>query len=187
MLQLWEVENLSHRDRRNFAAHAAYYSRFMPNIASLLKQEISRLARKEVRAAMATLKSSLAKSQKQIRELKATVKRVEQRLDRIEKSISQKQSASSKAAGGNDLPVRFSPKSVRSHRKRVGLSAAEYAKLLGVSMQTVYHWEQGKSRPRRSQLKTLREARQMGKREIQRRLSAIASTSNKDDSREKAR
>jgi DNA-binding transcriptional regulator YiaG len=39
---------------------------------------------------------------------------------------------------------------LKAHRTRLGLSAKDYGKLLGVSSLTVYNWENGKSKPRRS-------------------------------------
>ena len=47
---------------------------------------------------------------------------------------------------------RFSPAEVRSERERLGLSAADYGELIGVSSLTVYNWEKGKTRPRTEQL-----------------------------------
>jgi DNA-binding transcriptional regulator YiaG len=43
---------------------------------------------------------------------------------------------------------RFSSRSVRTHRRRLGISAADYGKLIGVTGKTVYTWEQGNARPR---------------------------------------
>jgi DNA-binding transcriptional regulator YiaG len=51
--------------------------------------------------------------------------------------------------------VRYSARSVRAQRKRLGLSAADYGKLVGVSGLTVYSWEHGTSRPRQAQLAAL--------------------------------
>jgi DNA-binding transcriptional regulator YiaG len=51
-------------------------------------------------------------------------------------------------------------------RKKLSLSAAEMAKLLGVSAQSVYHWETGKSKPRASQLQAIAAVRKMGKKAV---------------------
>ena len=61
--------------------------------------------------------------------------------------------------------VRFSARSVAAHRKRLGLSAADYAKLVGVSALTIYNWESGKTRPRQEQLAALVAIRGIGRRE----------------------
>ena len=47
---------------------------------------------------------------------------------------------------------KFSPEALRGDRERLELSAKEYAELVGVSMITIYSWEQGRTRPRAAQL-----------------------------------
>ncbi len=54
-----------------------------------------------------------------------------------------------------------------------GLSAADYADLVGVSAQTVYSWEQGKSKPRDTQLAALVAVRDLGKRDAWKRLELL--------------
>ena len=61
---------------------------------------------------------------------------------------------------------------LKAHRQRLGISAADYGKLLGVSGLTVYNWENGKSKPRRSQLPRIVSVRGIGKREAIQRLAA---------------
>jgi transcriptional regulator with XRE-family HTH domain len=53
------------------------------------------------------------------------------------------------------------------------LSAADYGKLVGVSGLTVYHWEHGKSRPRKAQLASLAAVRGIGKREAMAKLEVL--------------
>lgn len=57
-------------------------------------------------------------------------------------------------------------------RKKLGISAAEMGKLLGVSAQSVYHWETGKTKPRASQLQAIAAVRKMGKRAVAAKLEA---------------
>ena len=54
----------------------------------------------------------------------------------------------------------------------VNLTAAQMAQLLGVSPQSVYHWEIGKSRPRASQLPAISAVRKLGKKQVMERLAA---------------
>ncbi len=143
----------------------------MTNFASVFKKEVTRLAKKEARAAVGTLKEQLAKSRKQVAELRSEVRALNKKIDLILKHQANDSAISIQEAAGDEISFRFSPKSVRAHRKRVDMSAEQYAMLLGVSMQTVYHWEQGKSRPRKSQLATLAAVRKLGKKEANRRLA----------------
>ena len=68
---------------------------------------------------------------------------------------------------------RYSSRSLKAHREKLGFSAADYAKLVGVSAQTIYNWEHGKSKPRDEQLGSLVAVRDFGKREALKRLELL--------------
>ena len=143
----------------------------MPNIASALKAEISRLARKEVRSELAALKKASAQHRAHIVSLR-------RELDSLERAVrtARKQTARAVPEDGEQEPqaLRFRASGLASHRKRLGLSAAEFGKLLGVSGQSVYKWEAGEVRPRRSQLEAIAVVRKMGRREALARLQQAA-------------
>jgi DNA-binding transcriptional regulator YiaG len=140
----------------------------MPNIAAVLKSEISRLARKEIREQTQTLQRQSAQYRRDIAALKRQVTLLERKASLLEKTVlSEKPSRS----GDVDVErVRFSPKGLRSQRKRLGMSAGDYGKLVGVSSQTIYNWEQGSSKPRKQQLAELAALRGIGKKEALARL-----------------
>lgn len=69
--------------------------------------------------------------------------------------------------------TRFSAKGLASHRKRLGLSGAEFARLVGVSTQSLYNWEQEKSRPREEQLRAIVALRGLTKKEALARLGQM--------------
>jgi DNA-binding transcriptional regulator YiaG len=144
----------------------------MPNIAVVLKDEIRRLARKEVKAYTNATKRAVAQSRKEIAELKRLVQAQQKRLavfaSQAEKQTGQPQVAEAPLAG-----ARFSARSVNAQRKRLGLSAEDYGALLGVSGLTIYNWEHGKARPRRAQFAALLAVRGIGKREALKRLEAV--------------
>jgi DNA-binding transcriptional regulator YiaG len=56
----------------------------------------------------------------------------------------------------------------------LGLSASDYGKLIGVTGQTVYKWEQEASRPREQQMAALAALRRMGKKEARERLEELS-------------
>jgi DNA-binding transcriptional regulator YiaG len=140
----------------------------MPDLAAALKEEIRRLARKEIKAETGTTKQAVAQYRREIAELKRQVKKQAKKitfLEDQEKKRLEEPEAAEVAEG-----ARFSPRSVKAQRERLGLSAADYAKLVGVSSLTIYNWEHGKSRPRKEQLAALVAVRGIGKREALRRL-----------------
>lgn len=139
----------------------------MPNIASILKTEISRVARKEVRAEIETLKRASVAHRASIAELRRQVNALEKELRRIAKGVTRPAKApdsDDEASAGTRR--RFSATRLAAHRAKLGLSAAIYGKLVGVSGQTIYYWEQGKARPRAAQLENLAGVRSLGAREI---------------------
>jgi DNA-binding transcriptional regulator YiaG len=83
--------------------------------------------------------------------------------------------------------VRFSARSVKAQRRRIGLSADDYAKLVGVSSLTIYNWEHGKSRPRKEQLASLVSIRGIGKREAQAKLRLVKAAEEKPRKGRRAR
>lgn len=111
----------------------------MPNVASVLKEEISRLSRKEIRSANAslvksnaTLRSSVAALKKEIAGLRVEQKQLSRALSRLAKNA------------GVEAPhdeFRMTSRNVRALRRRLGLTQAEFAKLVGVSAQSVFLWE----------------------------------------------
>ncbi len=138
----------------------------MPNIASVLKEEITRLARKELRAETERLKKASAQYRSEIAALK-------RRVDALEKALARttrKPMAESLETPENTGSYRFSAKGLVKQRKRLGLSAQLLGMILGVSAQTIYNWEAEKSRPRKSQLAGIAAMRTMGKREIKKIL-----------------
>jgi DNA-binding transcriptional regulator YiaG len=62
---------------------------------------------------------------------------------------------------------------MRSQRRRLGLSAAEIGLLVGSSAQSVYNWEEGKTRPQSRHLQAIFGLRSLGRREVGKRLEAL--------------
>ncbi|MGZ5180351.1 MAG: helix-turn-helix domain-containing protein [Ramlibacter sp.] len=145
----------------------------MPNIGSVLKSEIQRVARKELRAETQQLKKTVAQYRGQIAELKRRLQALEQQVRRQARGSGRAAATVSDEGADDDSPaLRFSAKGLAAQRKRLGLSAAAVAKLLGVSALSVYKWESGKTRPRARQLEAIASLRKLGKREAMARLAA---------------
>jgi DNA-binding transcriptional regulator YiaG len=136
----------------------------MANIAAMLKEEITRLARKEVRRQTEVLRKTSAQHRKYIAVLKKSVSDLQREVTALEKQALKQSVTVSPSTGKKS--TRFSAKGLRSHRSRLGLSAAAYGKLIGVTGQTVYKWENGAVRPRVQQVEALAAVRGMGKKEV---------------------
>jgi DNA-binding transcriptional regulator YiaG len=144
----------------------------MPNITSVLKDEIRRLAKREINVATGSTKQAVAQYRRDIAKLKRLVQGQQKEIsflkDQERKRLGQPQTADEPLEG-----VRFSARSVRAQRQRLGLSQPDYAKLIGVSPMTIYNWESGNSRPRDEQLAALVAVRKLGKREALAKLEML--------------
>jgi DNA-binding transcriptional regulator YiaG len=142
----------------------------MPNIAAVLKAEISRLAKKEAKAATSQLKKASVQHRSDIAKLRQLIGQQAKAITQLKK---QTQECQLPAAEEPLNGVRFSARSTKAQRKRLGLSAEKYAKLVGVSALTIYSWEAGKTKPRKAQLAALVAVRGIGKREAMQRLEEM--------------
>ena len=144
----------------------------MPDLAATLKTEIRRLARKEIRTQVASTQKTASQHRREIARLKRQIDAQEKKIAMLE---SRERRRASQVTSSQDVSegARFSIRSVKSQRRRLKLSAEEFGKLLGVSAQTVYNWEQGRTRPARAQFAALVELRQIGRREAVQRLRLL--------------
>jgi DNA-binding transcriptional regulator YiaG len=143
----------------------------MPNIATILKAEIARVARKEVRGELQSLKKAAASYRTEIARLKRRAQALEQQVKRLGKSRGKAEAPRAAEDGGPNL--RFSAKGLAAQRRRLGLSAEACGALIGATGQSVYKWESGKIRPRARHLPAIAALRKMGKREAAARLEAL--------------
>jgi DNA-binding transcriptional regulator YiaG len=140
----------------------------MPNIMTVLKDEIIRLARKEVRSETESLKKASAQYRSNIAALKRQVVALEKQIVRREKKASK--GLEPAVEGEASTKFRYSAKRFAAQRKKLGLSAGDMGALVGVSAQTIYNWEAEKSRPRQQQLAAIAAVRKLGKRQIKAEL-----------------
>ncbi len=144
----------------------------MPNLQSVLRQEIQRLARREVRSELEATKKAVAQHRREIAELK-------RRNTALERTVSYLQSRETKRlkAGPSKAEppkgTRFSVQSLKAQRRKSGLSQEDYAGLVGVSSSTIYNWESGSTKPSGKHLATLVSLRGIGKREAEKRLELL--------------
>ncbi len=144
----------------------------MPNIAAVLKEEISRLARKEARKETTALRRASVQYRKDIAEMKRRISDLQRKVGPLEKQVLK--TIPSQAGKVDGERVRFTAKGLRSQRARLGLSAEDYGKLIGVTDQTVYNWEHETARPRKQQVAIIASLRHLGKREARARVAQLA-------------
>jgi len=145
----------------------------MPNVAKVLKDEISRIARKESRTAIIPLT-------KQVRELRQTLNQQKRQLAQLGKTL--KVPAPARKAfpsAGKPSPeettrsIRMTPASVRRLRGKLKLSQRQFGLLLEVTANTVLRWEAGQIAPRQANKNTFAQLRKLGVREVRKRLEEL--------------
>ncbi len=157
----------------------------MTNFSAVFKSEIARVARKEARAEIAALKKASTQHRSAIAQLRREVAALQKQLrqagrqmaDQVARQTARQignQGATASRAGvaSGATPRRFSADRLAAHRAKLGISAAAYGKLVGIGGQTIYNWEQGKSRPNAQQLQHLAAVRALSMREALERLTA---------------
>jgi DNA-binding transcriptional regulator YiaG len=155
----------------------------MPNLTNILNEHVRRLARREIRRNIKATRKLTAQYRRDIAALKREIASLTRAVAFLEKQEKRRTGAAHHAGalatsaaatgetGGKSL--RFRAEGMKTHRAKLGISAADYGKLVGVSGLTIYHWESKKAKPRRSQLPKLASIRGLGKREALKRLELL--------------
>jgi DNA-binding transcriptional regulator YiaG len=161
-------------------------SEAMPDFARSIKEEISRLAKKEVRKAAAPLHA-------RIRSLVKTVSGQEKKIARLEKVATRQEKVLLKSAPVPEAArpeevkkARISPRLVKTQRKRLKLNQADFARLLSVSVAAVRSWEQGRALPKEGTMATFVAVRKLKPKEAWDRLG-IAGPKRKPHRTKRAR
>ena len=175
----------------------------MASLANALKEEISALARREVRRQTAPADKAMARCARDIAALKREVQALEHKLasmgtpqpeptvppkktsDRAPPSRRAASKVSATSTSAKPSPQsQFSGEALKAHRERLGLSADNYGKLLGAAGMSIYNWEQGKTRPRKSSVDAWTAIRRIGKREAAQRLASLETVEPKAESKQ---
>lgn len=143
----------------------------MSTFANQLKSEIARIAKKENKAENAALKKASAQYRSEIAALKRRLLALESMVNKLGKHAA-KTGVEVVSTEDEEKSLRFRVAGFASLRKKLGVTANEMGALLGVSGQSVYKWEQGKAKPRASQMQAIAAVRKLGKKQVAELLAA---------------
>jgi chromosome segregation ATPase len=110
----------------------------MPNIATALKAEIARVARKELKPHIEPLKKANASHRADIAFLKKRVQELERALKRAERNANAKPRSREASPEAPNTQLRFRREGMAKNRQRLGLSAADFGLLIGTTGQSIY-------------------------------------------------
>ena len=148
----------------------------MGKLEQAFKSEITRLARKEMRAPYLPLARDVRRLKRTVSALRETVA-VLARLGTELKAQRTAERVRLTAAPEEVKVARISPLLVKKLRKRLGITQGELATLVGVSGSAVGSWEYGMAKPEGHNREALVALRKLGRREVQGILAAKAAES----------
>ena len=146
----------------------------MGKLGVTIKSEIVRLAKREMRKTSVPLRRNL-------RLLKKTVSQIRRAVLALERSTAYQQKELKKRKiplGATPEEVkksRFSPRLVRSLRRKLGISQKELAILAGVTVGAAHLWEKGKFKPKDEKKAVMVGLRKLGRRDVKKLLEERAS------------
>ena len=151
----------------------------MAKLESIIKSEITRLAKHEVRLVFRPLR-------KEVWGLKLKLSNLIKNftvLDRLAKEISKAKSTEPKLEASPEevKASRLTPERIVGLRKKLEISQRELGILTGASLGTVASWEKGKFRPQREKKAALVALRKVRKRNVKKMLAEKAGTKDKEE------
>jgi DNA-binding transcriptional regulator YiaG len=145
----------------------------MGKMEQTLKSEITRLAKKEVRANCLPLARDVRRLKRTVSALRKTVVALS-RLGTELQAERQAQRAKLAVAPEEAQTARLSPGLIKKLRARLGITQGDLATLVGVSSSAVGSWEYGNAKPEGHNREALVALRKLGKREVRGILAAKA-------------
>lgn len=143
----------------------------MNALSTALKSEIARVARKELKSELSSLRAIATAHRSEIASLKRELRSLRSHLKSTARAV---KSVSASSASDEPSPrkqIRFSADGFAAMREKWGISQAQMAALLSASSLSVHKWESGKVRPRVAQLERIQAVRRLGKREVMAQLA----------------
>lgn len=113
----------------------------MSNIVKALKDEISRISRKEAKNATAPIAKANIDLKKSVADLKKRLATLEKQNKRLLAGETKEKREVSPAPSEATNKARITSTTIRSLRSKLGLTQAEFGKLAGVTTGAVYLWE----------------------------------------------
>ena len=149
----------------------------MAKLESIIKSEITRLAKREVRSTFRPLRKEVWGMKLKLSNLikNFTV------FDRLAKEISKAKSTEPKLEASPEevKASRLTPERISNLRKKLGISQRELGVLVGATIGAVLSWEKGKFKPRGDKKAALVALRKLRKRQVRKMLTEKAGPKEK--------
>ena len=141
----------------------------MGKLEAIIKSEIIRLAKMELRKVSVPLKRDVWQLKSVVSQIRSSVQSLERFASTQKKELVKRKIVLE--ASPEELKMsRFSPRLIRILRKQLGISQKELAILAGVTVGAVHLWESGKFRPRDEKKKALVGLRKLNRGDVKKLL-----------------
>ncbi len=141
----------------------------MGKLEGMIKSEIVRLAKRETKKIAFPLRRDLRALRNAVTQLRQSVLALEKWTIQQKREM-RKGKVPLEAAPDEVRRSRFSPRLIRSLRKRLAITQKEMASLAGVTVGAIYQWEQGIFEPRGKKKGILVALRKLGRRAVKKLL-----------------
>lgn len=141
----------------------------MGKLEGIIKSEIVRLAKREIRKISVPLGKDVRSLKNTLSHLRKSVLALERFAARQESEL-RKEKILLEATPEEVKGSRFSPRLIRSLRKRLGITQKELAILAGVTIGAIHQWESGTFVPRAQKKSALVALRKLGRRGVRKLL-----------------
>lgn len=136
----------------------------MPTLAATLKQEVRRIAARELRKALRPLR----RVQRHVKNLRLASRGHGRSLATLDRRVSRLRARVARAAAGaaamkrRSKGPRVAPEAIRALRDRLRMTRLQFAKLLAVSPGSIFGWETGRTVPRGKSVSRILEVKKLG-------------------------
>jgi len=146
----------------------------MGKVEGIIKSEIVRLAKREIRKISIPLGRDVWSLKSAVSQLRKAVLTL-QRITASQQKELEKRKVPLEASAEEIKVSRFSPRLIRSLRGHLGITQRELAILTGVTVGAAHHWESGKFRPNMKKKAVMVTLRKLGRREVRKLLEEKSS------------
>lgn len=159
-----------------------YWEPYMAAFAESFKSEVARIARKEGKGDVESLRKMVSSQRSDIVALKKQVKQLTVQVNALVKASGkaaapkQSDEAAEPARRGGRKFV-FRPEALTAKRASLHVTGKEMCQLLDAAPATLARWETGKAMPRAAQLERIRAVLALGTREARAMLAGASETS----------
>ena len=153
----------------------------MSKMTEVIRSEIVRLARKEVKQSALPLARGLTGLRRGVSKILQALTALEKKVDRQNLALRSTPTlgAPVQAAEGEESKSRLSPGLLKKLRKRLDISQTGLAQLLAVSQPAVASWEQGRAKPGAANRAAIVALRALSPAQVSERLAASQAASRK--------